>query len=109
MSIRTKFFVVGGDTLVIIDRLRDEFTGGFLDGQVVNCSVLDKAGTVVFGPQAMEVVTGLVNGRYRLSIPDSLPWVPKENYTLQITTTAGGRALDARRTLQAKVYSLEDS
>lgn len=104
MTIRTQFFVVGGDTLVIVDRLRDEFTNTFLNNEIVQAEVQDSTGATLFGPDNMEFVGGNTNGRYRLSIPDP-GFVAGQVFTLIITTSAGGRDFRGEKAMNAQKFN----
>lgn len=104
MAVLTEFFVVGGDTLVLVDRLRDRLTGEFLSDETVNLEVLDSLGVAIVAETPMTFVGGNTNGRYQLSVADP-GFVTNAIYTLIITTTAGGRDFRGTRAMPAKPFS----
>lgn len=82
---------VGNDTILEIDRLKNELTGAYLNSATVTVTLRDEAGAEVAGdtwPKTMAYLAGS-NGVYRATLPHTLALTASQRVTAAISVDAG--------------------
>jgi hypothetical protein len=89
---------VGSDTLITIDKLRNERTGLYLNSASVHVTVRDSDLEVVTGADriALEHVADS-DGKYQGIIPNTLALTPEATYYLDVTSSEQQLRLDRIR------------
>lgn len=84
--------LIGNDSVLEIDRLKNEVSGAFLNAASAAVTLQDTAGTAVAGaswPKQLDYVTAS-DGLYRCTLPAALVLTANARYTALVEVSAAG-------------------
>jgi hypothetical protein len=89
--------LVGNDSVLDIDRVRDEVSGSYLNAAAVSVTLVDAAGAEVAGQTWPLVVPHVAasDGLYRVTLPYTLALVADARYMAQVVVDGGDGLLAA--------------
>lgn len=82
---------IGNDTILELERLKNDLTGAYLNSAAVAVTLLQDGGAPVGGetwPKTLAYVAGS-KGVYRATLPATLVLTPNQRVTAQVTANAG--------------------